>query len=79
VFSNGNLDPWKAGGVTEYINLKLPYYIIQGGAHHLDLRLPNEADVGTDVFRVRAHAANDLQSWIEAYQAQFDKETIIMQ
>lgn len=60
VFSNGNLDPWKAGGVTEYINLKLPYYIIQGGAHHLDLRLPNAADAGTDVERVRAHETKDL-------------------
>lgn len=28
IFSNGNLDPWKAGGVTEFINIKLPYYII---------------------------------------------------
>jgi len=71
VFSNGELDPWIAGGVTEYINLKLPYYIIQGGAHHLDLRLPNDADAGTDVARVRDHESRDLRSWIDEYQAQF--------
>jgi hypothetical protein len=28
IFSNGNRDPWLAGGVTEFVNLKLPYYII---------------------------------------------------
>jgi len=70
IFSNGNLDPWKAGGVTEFIGLKLPYYIIQGGAHHLDLRLPNEKDPA-DVTRVRAHETKDLASWILDYQAQF--------
>ena len=69
IFSNGNLDPWIAGGVTEFIGLKLPYYIIQGGAHHLDLRLPNEKDKGTDVERVRAHETKDLESWITEYQA----------
>jgi len=71
IFSNGNLDPWIAGGVTEFIGLKLPYYIIQGGAHHLDLRLPNEVDVGTDVERVRNHEILDLESYIEEYQSQF--------
>jgi len=69
IFSNGNLDPWIAGGVTEFIGLKLPYYIIQGGAHHLDLRLPNDVDKGTDVERVRGHEQRDLESWIGEYQA----------
>jgi len=68
IFSNGNLDPWIAGGVTEFIGLKLPYYIIQGGAHHLDLRLPNDVDKGTDVERVRNHEILDLESWIGEYQ-----------
>ena len=66
IFSNGNLDPWIAGGVTEYINLKLPVYIIQGGAHHLDLRLPNEGDC-PDVVRVREHETKDLRRWIDEY------------
>lgn len=71
IFSNGNLDPWMAGGVTEFIGLKLPYYIIQGGAHHLDLRLPNEVDKGTDVERVRNHETLDLEQFIYEYQDQF--------
>lgn len=71
IFSNGNRDPWIAGGVTEFIGLKLPYYIIQGGAHHLDLRLPNIADKGTDVERVRNHEILDMEQFIMEYQDQF--------
>ena len=53
-YSNGDLDPWKAGGVTVEPNENLPMYIIKGGAHHLDLRLPNEeGDKGTDVQKAR--------------------------
>ena len=43
-FSNGELDPNMAGGVTEFVNVKLPYAVIKGGAHHLDMRLPNIED-----------------------------------
>lgn len=28
IFSNGNLDPWRAGGVDKYVNLDLPVYVI---------------------------------------------------
>jgi len=44
MFSNGNLDPWSAGGVNGWVNYKVPYIMIKGGAHHLDLRTPNPAD-----------------------------------
>jgi len=53
IFSNGNLDPWKAGGVTSYVNYKLPVYVIQGGAHHLDLRLPDSSSDPSDLVWVR--------------------------
>jgi hypothetical protein len=53
IFSNGELDPWRGGGVTQLANLNLPFFVIKGGAHHLDLRLPNEVDKGTDVEWVR--------------------------
>jgi lysosomal Pro-X carboxypeptidase len=42
IFSNGDLDPWYAGGVTKYVGPNVPVYIIEGGAHHLDLRLPDD-------------------------------------
>lgn len=54
IFSNGELDPWKAGGVTSYVSLDLPVYVIRGGAHHLDLRRPVLADNSTNVKWVRS-------------------------
>ena len=66
-FSNGELDPWMAGGVTEFISIKLPFGVIKGGAHHLDLRLPNVAD-GDDVVWVRQQETEVIESWIKAYQ-----------
>ena len=46
IFSNGNLDPWMPGGVTADVstNWKSIAIYIEGAAHHLDLRLPNNAD-----------------------------------
>ena len=72
IFSNGQLDPWRAGGVEGdqyfFINLDLPYYVIKSGAHHLDLRTPQDVDKGTDVEWVRDHEVQDLQNWILDYQ-----------
>lgn len=44
IFSNGDLDPWRAGGVLTTINDDIVVRLIKGGAHHLDLRSPNPAD-----------------------------------
>jgi hypothetical protein len=68
IFSNGELDPWMAGGVTDFVNNQLPSFVIKGGAHHLDLRLPNDVDKGTDVEWVRAQESKLIESWIRAYQ-----------
>lgn len=68
IFSNGDLDPWMAGGVTEYVSIQLPVYVIKGGAHHLDMRLPMEEDKGTDVDFVRQKESDLLESWIREYQ-----------
>jgi len=38
------LDPWKYAGVLESNNDKLKLIMIKDGAHHLDLRSPNEND-----------------------------------
>ena len=47
IFSNGELDPWQAGGVTFPINNDSLALYIEGAAHHLDLRLHNIADPAT--------------------------------
>ncbi len=44
IFSNGDLDPWRAGGVLTPVNDRIVVRLIKGGAHHLDLRSPNPAD-----------------------------------
>jgi hypothetical protein len=67
IFSNGVLDPWLSGGVTEYVNLHLPLYVIKGGAHHLDMRTPTEVDKGTDVEFIRDAETAMLRTWIEEY------------
>jgi hypothetical protein len=58
--------------------LKLPYYVIEGGAHHLDLRLPSAADAGTDVEWVREAEANDLEGFILKYQAVTEAEVVVI-
>jgi hypothetical protein len=68
VFSNGELDPWRAGGVQDVINLQLPQYVIKGGAHHLDLRLPNPADNSTNVEWVRNQERLMIEQWVNDYQ-----------
>lgn len=70
IFSNGNLDPWVAGGVVDYVSPKLPVYIIKGGAHHLDLRLPDDKDP-EDVKWVRKNEANVIGGWVAAYQPEW--------
>jgi lysosomal Pro-X carboxypeptidase len=46
VWSNGELDPWRAGGLNKNVSAdgsSIALYI-EGGAHHLDLRPPNDLD-----------------------------------
>lgn len=47
IFSNGDIDPWHAGGVLVNVNDQSVSLYIEGSAHHLDLREPNEADPAT--------------------------------
>lgn len=70
IFSNGELDPWRAGGVNNYVSPDLPVYLIRGGAHHLDLRLPNATtDTNTtDVYWVREQEKMLISQWVDDYQ-----------
>ena len=56
IFSNGDLDPWRAGGVlpgTLAKNDKIVVRLIKNSAHHLELRLPNKDYDPKDVVDAR--------------------------
>lgn len=63
IFSNGGLDPWSAGGVTQNISDSLVSILIPDGAHHLDLRYSNELDPPS-VRAARASEVKFFQQWI---------------
>jgi len=65
-FSNGILDPWRAGGVQQNVSSTVVSYIMPS-AHHLDLRLPNVADP-LMVQYVRGLEAANIKQWIQEKQ-----------
>ncbi|XP_004708913.2 lysosomal Pro-X carboxypeptidase [Echinops telfairi] len=73
VFSNGELDPWSAGGVTQNITDDLVAINIQYGAHHLDLRSSNPLDPQT-VRLARSLEIRYMQKWIKDFYANFEKQ-----
>jgi dipeptidyl-peptidase-2 len=66
VFTNGDLDPWRAGGLTHPVpgNDDIHVALLKGGAHHLDLRLPNDEFDPQDVKDVRKFIEEALLKWI---------------
>ncbi|NWT44378.1 PCP carboxypeptidase, partial [Chroicocephalus maculipennis] len=64
IFSNGGLDPWSAGGVTQNITDSLVAIVIPDGAHHLDLRSRNPGDPKS-VQQARALEICYMKQWIE--------------
>ena len=71
VFTNGDLDPWRAGGLLHDIpgNTDVTVRVLEGGAHHLELRLPNAADPA-DVNEVRNLIEQNIVHWIMTYKNQ---------
>lgn len=63
-YSNGGLDPWSAGGVTQNISSSLVAVVIPDGAHHLDLRSRNPLDPKS-VQQARALEICLMKQWIE--------------
>ena len=73
IFSNGVLDPCRSGGVQQYVNNDLPFFIIQGGAHHTDLREPHPAD-SESLTWVRQQEMELIGKWIRDYQPALEVE-----
>lgn len=66
-FSNGNLDPWSSGGVTESSSSSIVPLLIEFGAHHLDLRAANPLDPQS-VLTARQTEKNLLKMWLGQVQ-----------
>lgn len=64
IFPNGDLDPWRPGGVLEDLSDTLIAITVKGGAHHLDLRASNPADPQS-VIDARAKITSTLMEWMQ--------------
>lgn len=69
VWSNGELDPWRAGGLNANVSAdgsSIALYIAEA-AHHLDLRPPNVDDPAS-VTEARNIEMANIKKWIAEYQ-----------
>ena len=63
VFSNGQYDPWRSGGVLTNLSSTVHAIDIEHGAHHLDLMFADPADpVSVQVARDQELAA--IKQWV---------------
>ena len=63
IFSNGELDPWLYGGITEDINDRVKVILISSAAHGLDLASPNSEDPPS-LIQARIEETDAIKSWI---------------
>ncbi|XP_017461785.1 PREDICTED: lysosomal Pro-X carboxypeptidase, partial [Rhagoletis zephyria] len=66
IFSNGDRDPWSAGGVLHTLNPTLPAIKIPGACHHEDLRPSTPSDPQT-LKDVRVQELKIIKGWLDAY------------
>jgi len=68
VWTNGDLDPWKAGGVLKNVSDDTLALVIPKAAHHLDLRTPDPQDP-PEVTWARGKISETIGKWVEEYKA----------
>ena len=64
IFSNGELDPWRGGGVNKSFSNSVIAIYIEQGAHHLDLRSANSQDPES-VKQARRIEVEHIKKWIQ--------------
>lgn len=64
--SNGDLDPWMVGGVTKSISKTVIAVMLQGAAHHIDLRESHPKDPKS-VINARRFYIQIFKKWIHDY------------
>lgn len=66
IFSNGDRDPWSAGGVLEDVNDSIHVIKIPNACHHEDLRAtgPNDPSI---LKEVRQKEIKIIRRWINEY------------
>ena len=65
LFSNGEYDPWRSGGVLTDLGPSVRALEVAHGAHHLDLFFSNEADPPS-VKQAREAEVAAMKAWIHA-------------
>ena len=66
IFSNGERDPWGAGGVHQTYNPTLPAIKIPHACHHEDLR-PRGPNDPQSLLDVRAKEVEIIKGWLASY------------
>ncbi|QDZ21254.1 serine carboxypeptidase [Chloropicon primus] len=75
IFSNGEYDPWRGGGVLYNVTESIHAIFIDGGAHHLDFMWSTKYDPPS-VLQARAQERDIIHEWIEdAYKRKVSGRT----
>lgn len=68
IWSNGEGDPWSNGGILENIGAEHKVLSVRDGAHHYDLKTPDETTDTAYVKEVRAKEVKYIDQWLTDWQ-----------